>query len=487
MVVRNSLYNLAGQILIKIISFSFMIFVVRQLGSVEFGKYAIATAFVGLLMVMCDLGIAAYFTREVARDHKQIENLLGNLIALRFTLAVVFIIVATCSAILLGYAPEIVIGILMGSSSQLLFAVQSSLDALLIGSERLGSSALANVVNQLVLASSGVLILLLWQGFLGLSIATLLGILAATIFNVYSVRKRIGIPKLRVTPRLWPHIIRKSLPFGINQFALSLTYRLDSLMLGWFWGNALVGMYGAAYNLIFTLVTISNSVNLALFPRMGRDYARDPDAAHRNFGYYLRFLFILSLPMAAIGSVLAEPLAHLLFSKAYTESGAALQILVWALPLMFLNELLGYIAATLGQEKSMALLRLVNAFSNLAMNSFAIPTFGIMGASITTVLTEAVGIIQFVVLFRKQRVFPTGIGWLLKPGIAAGTAALVAFLLSSLPVLLVGAIALIVYIVGLLVTGGLEREEIRLLTAAFKSKTGNTNQQPEPEKEILSV
>ncbi|MEI7554273.1 flippase [Candidatus Chlorohelix sp.] len=470
MVVRNSLYNLAAQIAIKLVSFGFMIFVVRQLGKIEFGKYAIATSFVAVLMVLCDLGLGSYVSREVARDIKRAEELLGNMIALRFILATIFIVFTTGSAWAIGYSSDIILAILLGSSSQLLFAVQSSLDSVLIGSQRLGASAFANLANQIVLVFSGVIILLLGFGFIGLSVASLLGILAATVLNSLTIRKRIGNIRLVFSPKNWFSMVRKGLPFGINQFALSMSYRLDSLILGWCWNNAVVGMYGAAYNLIFTLTTLSNSINLALFPYMSRQFAQNPEIARKNFGNYIRYLLMLSLPMATIGCVLAEPLAHLLFSASYTDSGKALAILVWALPLMFLNELLGYIAATVGMERQMATIRVVNAISNIGMNILVIPIYGLIGASITTVVTEAIGLTQFIWLMRSKKVFSNSKMHLFKIGVAATLAGLMGYLSAGLPVLLAGLTGLLVYLAGLILTGSINSTEIKLVLTAITHK-----------------
>jgi O-antigen/teichoic acid export membrane protein len=472
MVVRNTFYNLISQIIIKALSFGFLIFVVRQLGSVEFGKYSIAVAFVGALMILSDLGLGPYVSREVARDPGQVENLLGNMIVLRFILALAFTVLATLLGWLLGYQPDIVFAIFLGSSSQLMFAVQSSLDAVLIGSQRLGASAFANLANQVVLVITGTVILLAGFGFLGLSVASLLGILAATLLNALTIRKRIGRTRIVITPRIWFKMLKHGLPFGINMFALSITYRLDSLILGWFWSTAVVGMYSAAYNLIFTLATLSNSINIALFPNMSRRYATNPEAVKQDFGKYMRYLLILSLPMATIGTVLAEPLAQFLFSKAYTETGMALRILVWVLPLMFINELFGYIAATMGLERQMATIRFTNAFANVSMNLVAIPAFGILGASVTTVITEAVGIIQFVVLFKGRGVFPATPLWLLQVGLPAGVAMLFGTLVSGFPVLLAGALSLTIYFAGLIPSRAIRVEELKLLVSAFSKRYG---------------
>ena len=247
-------------------------------------------------------------------------------------------------------------------------------------------------------------------------------------------------------------------------------------MLGWFGGLAVVGMYNAAYNLIFTLTTLSTSINLALFPYMSHQFVIHPEETRRNFGRYMKYLFILSVPMAVIGTVLGERLAQFLFSKTYTQSGLALQILVWVLPFMFLNELLGYIAITIGQERRMAKLRMINALTNLGLNLPVIPIFGLVGASITTVLTDVVGLAQFYWWFKDKKVFPQGVGWLVRPGLAAFCAGLLALALNDWPVLLAGAVALVVYFCLILISGAIEPAELNLVISSFKrSKFSNEN------------
>jgi O-antigen/teichoic acid export membrane protein len=479
MVVRNSMYNLGVQVVIKLVSFGFMIFVIRQLGATEFGKYSTAAAFVAILMVLADMGIGSYISREIAQDESKAEFLLGNMIALRLTLSTGFIVVTTALALLTGYNADLVLGIFMISSSQLLFAVQSSVDAVFLGTQRLGAVALAGLVNQLILVGSGVLILLLGYGFLGLIVASLLGNAMACLLNIWNFRRSGKRIRLLFYFGYWPGLLKRSLPFGINQLALSFTYKLDSLMLGWFGTLAVVGMYNTAYNLIFTLSTLSNSINLALFPHMTRQFTRNPVAARRNFGNYLRYLLLLSLPMAVIGSILAEPLAHFLFSRAYTQSGLALKILAWALPLMFLNELLGYIGATLHMEKSIAQLRLVLAGSNLGMNLVAIPLFGIAGASTTTVLTEAIGIGLFIYLFRNEAIFPASPAWLVRPGLAAAAAGAGAFACHEWPVWLSGPLALVVYTGSLLATRAIKPAEFKVLAGAFARRKDTGPVEPE--------
>jgi O-antigen/teichoic acid export membrane protein len=444
-----------------------MIFVVRQLGAVEFGKYSTATAFVAVLMVLADLGIGSYISREIAQDETRAEYLVGNMIALRLTLATLFIIFTTFLAFLTGYNLDLVIGIFLISSSQLLFAVQSSLDAVFLGTQRLGASALASLISQLTLAGFGVLILLSGYGFLGLIVASLCGNVAACLLNIWNFRRYGKRVRLLFHLRGWPGLLKNSLPFGINQLALSFTYKLDSLMLGWFGTLAVVGMYNSAYNLIFTLATLSNSINLALFPHLTRQMARNPVETRRKFGNYLRYLLLLSLPMAVIGSVLAEPLAQFLFSKAYSQSGLALQILVWALPFMYVNELLGYIGVTLHKEKTVAKLRIINSFCNLALNIVAIPLLGIIGASITTVLTEVIGLFLFFLLFRDEFNFQTSLNWLIRLGLVGAFSGLVALLCYSWPVILSGTVALLSYIFGLIVTKVVRLSEIRLLYKAY--------------------
>ena len=67
-VAKNSMFVMAGTLTSRALSFVFTVFVVRQLGGANFGKFSTVLAFVGIFAIFSDLGMSSYAVREIAQN-----------------------------------------------------------------------------------------------------------------------------------------------------------------------------------------------------------------------------------------------------------------------------------------------------------------------------------------------------------------------------------------------------------------------------------
>src|SRR6185437_12982326 len=105
---------------------------------------------------------------------------------------------------------------------------------------------------------------------LALVIASIVALLIATVSSWRMARRVLGLTFARPTLRGgWP-LVRACAPIGAVQISLLISYKADTVLLSIFRSNEIVGVYAVAYNLIFSLMLISHSVNLALFPALSR-------------------------------------------------------------------------------------------------------------------------------------------------------------------------------------------------------------------------
>ncbi|MES4792645.1 MAG: flippase, partial [Chloroflexota bacterium] len=84
----------------------------------------------------------------------------------------------------------------------------------------------------------------------------------------------------------------------------------------------------------------------------------------------------------------------------YLPAVPVLQIVIWAVPLMFASEFLGYMVVVQGKESRVARAVLLSTSLNVALNILLIPRFGFIAAAIMTVLTEAVLVGQYLWFLR---------------------------------------------------------------------------------------
>lgn len=459
---------MAAHVTIKVLSFAFSVLVIRRLGAETYGQYAAVLAFGAVFVFFSDLGLSAYTVRQVARlrdqgdGHIEVERLFGNVLALRFVLSVLTAGMIIGSAWLTGRPTEMIIGVALGTIGLIMYSLQGAAESVLVGYERLDITAGAHVSYQLTFVLLGSLALLLASGYYGLIFANLSGILLMTYICWRGVR-RLGVrPSVPTLSSWWP-LVHASIPFGIIGFTLGLSYKFDSVLLNIYAGDEQTGYYNSAYNLIFSVLVISNVVNTALYPSLSRQSVAQPDTLPKIQERMMRYLLLVALPIAVGGWILAPTIVEFLYGADYAAAALPLSILIWVVPLMFVTEFLGYVIVVNGFERRVALAITVSTSVNVALNFILIPIYGLLAAAILTLLTEAVLLLQYAWILRaKLRVMDWNLA-LLRPMVAALAMGFVVFWFRDLYLPLDIALGAVTYFSALVALRVLGKPEFNLL------------------------
>ena len=230
-VARNTAAMLGGQILIKVFSFVFSVYVVRRLGAADFGRYSAAMAYGFIFAMLTDLGTSALAVREMVRKPENIAEMVPDIMVLRALLSIVVIGGTTLSAWMLGKSSDMVLGIFIASCGLLLYAFQGPLDCLLIARERLDFSSAFTLLNQIVFIILGTIALLEGAGYIGLLLASLAGVLVTGLASNYTVRRVLRLRFERPDPRRWRPLLKASFPFGVAGIITEATRRFDVVFM----------------------------------------------------------------------------------------------------------------------------------------------------------------------------------------------------------------------------------------------------------------
>ena len=451
-VAKNSASIAGADIILRVASFIFNILIIRYLGGADFGKYATIMAYVGIFAIFSDLGMGTYVTREIAQDKSKTGFLTWNTIIFRVVLSLIVIPIITISAILLGYPQETVIGILLASSALLLHAIYGPIVNLTRGYERLDLRSISHLAESIGFMVIAAIVLLLGLGLLWLIVGTLISVLAATIVGAYIVIKYIGRFSFQVNPSQWWGILKASLPFGAISLTFVVANQIDTVMLSLWMEDVVVGLYAVAYGLMGNLLFFSNALNGALGPTLARTYAGSKETVNSVYQTSFRMLFIISMPLAVGGTLLASQIVVLLYTDEFAAAVPAFQVLVWVVPLMSLHTLCSGMATAIHKEKPQAKIRVTAAIANIALNIYVIPRYGLMGAAVVTVVTE---LFLFILLFRlvsNQFVLQNVLNVVAKPIFAVVLMGIVVYLGRDFNLFLITGIGAVVYGLTLMVT-----------------------------------
>jgi O-antigen/teichoic acid export membrane protein len=468
---RNSTFFLGTDAVIKLLSFIFNIYVVRQLGDARFGFYSTALAYAGIFSIIGDLGMTQYAVREIARGRRQADEMFWDLVCVRLILSVIATIFITASAYYAaGYQMEMVVGIFWVCLGFFLHAFFGPINIILTGRERIDYASVLNTIIQVFFVTVGTWVLIKGYSFYSLIVASYIGVPVAAIMGaVYIKRLKMATFRVQITPKSWLPLLKYSLPFAMITFTLVAATDLDTVLISLWRNPAEVGWYKAAYNLIFKLLFIKGALLATLTPQMSRYYGVSKDRLDKTFNSSFKILWASSFPIAVGVTLLATPLIQWLYTAEFTRSSLVLAILIWALPALNLSSLYGSIATAADKEKAAARVYAASALTNLAVNLVAVPLWGYIGAAVSTVITELVVVGLFYAILHHEFPLTDLTNTLLKPLAAGLVMGGVIFILPAWPLALVVASGASVYLVGLFALKPFNQAEVAVLGSLWLS------------------
>ena len=90
---------------------------------------------------------------------------------------------------------------------------------------------------------------------------------------------RLGRLRFQVQVSAWGGLVRAALPIALLQVFFSLSLRADTFLLKHYQGDAPVGWYSAAYDIVFGLFILAQGINTAFFPTVSRIAQGEPERA----------------------------------------------------------------------------------------------------------------------------------------------------------------------------------------------------------------
>jgi len=402
-VVRNSAFVLGVQVVLKVLAFLFNVYVVRRLGDVHFGQYSAVMAFVAIFGIFTDWGMGFYSLREMAEDHERTAWILPNVIAIRLVLSLVITMIAPVAAYWLGKGHDMILGICIASAGLLIYAFQGPLDSALTARERLDYTSTSSLVSQLVFWGLGVLLLVNGMGFVGLVIASLTGTIIMALLSAWVLFHKLGVRHLVLSVRRWPQLLLDALPFGISGIAYVFMQHFDVALMSVVISDAAVGWYSVPYTLINMMLLIAQSIAIAMFPSMVRGHKVNHDSLSGVVYQSIKYLLIICLPITVGGTILADRIIVTLYTDGFANSIPVLRMILWALPSLFLLELLGRVAFTLHLERQSARIDVINAVITVVLNVVLVPLLGMMGAALALLVGRAIRLAQLWHLIGNER------------------------------------------------------------------------------------
>jgi O-antigen/teichoic acid export membrane protein len=356
----------------------------------EYGGFVLLQILVSLGLTFGSFGMESVITRFIAatedeEERQKIVNtgLLFILSCLSLTCILIFIFQDFFSQLLSGYIPKnllVYVPILL-----LLEGTLSIFSFSLEGKQKFNILARMNFIYGLFsLILTILFVIYLKLGALGLVWARLIPEIITCTISILSV-------KVKINFRFDTEIFRKMFKFSIPLYGnnlLAFTYsRVDTIIIGIFFGPAQIAIYDFARRIPDSLEILFTAFNSAYFPYLTNIFTGgNKERTARTINYANRAICLIGglLVLSAYG--FGEWGFRLLFSEKYLVSVPAFNLLMIVLIFRVLDSNLGYSLIAIGQSDKPFFLNVIRFVIVFASYFLLIPRFGIIGAVLSSLI-----------------------------------------------------------------------------------------------------
>ncbi len=362
-----------------------------RIGHAQYGLFAALNALAFLFIVLVDLGINQFVTKKFASESKIESHHYSTYFSFKFILIGFFPFFMMMIGYLLGYDYQELTILFIISLSYCALQLIMYLRAKFQASQYFTIDSLASISDKTVLIFSTITLL-----FVGI---TLQNFIEARLFASVVGLIIVAIPAIKLySPRAfkfkwdyaaWKSIVKQTYPFAFITVLFSVHDKIDQVMIERLLGESASGLYAGAYRWLDAFMMFLWIVLPMFFARFA--YYKN---TQQDLTKVLTMAQIISgVPMIFVSCFVWFYGEHLFFllgnstAAEVAEMTKCLKILFIAVFVHANLACLGTLLSATGGEFFINRMLIASIIINIGLNAFLLPTVGITGAAIATVVS----------------------------------------------------------------------------------------------------
>jgi O-antigen/teichoic acid export membrane protein len=395
---KNILSLFSADMARRVFGFISVAYLARVLGKEGFGAVNLGFAVFAYVMVVSAAGFPTLGTKKIAQGAS--PELAGSVIGSRLIVTFVVLIVVV-SAVFATVQNTVIVWLLVLFSCAVLPQI-FFVDWFFQGKETLGIVSTARVLQSFVYLAVVLIFVRTMNDILWVAVGSIAGECLASVLLFIRFRVSQGNIHIRIKPSL--RLLRQSMPLAVGITLTTLVINYPSIALGILTTTSNVGTYSAASKLVYFLLMGDRILVLLLLPASARKYSDSPETFNRMLTDAMRWILIISLPVAVGGILIANKLIAIIYGAEYSSSVAVFQVFIWYFFLTMLHTVYSAGLIGVGGEKSYGKIMLITAFAYVLCVTAGVLFFGAIGAAFGVVISESISVLLMKVAL--QRIIP---------------------------------------------------------------------------------
>ena len=401
---KNTSWLFGEKILRMVVGLFVGIWVARYLGPEQFGLFSYTQSFVGLFTAISTLGLDGIVVRELIKDEKRSDELIGTVFWMKLMGAfgvLGFLAIAVNFTSNDSYTNILVFIIASATIFQSFnvvdFYFQSKVMSKFVVYVNIISLFLSSIVKVTLILNAAPLeafaMVIVFDTF----------VLACGFIYFFLKNSTFKIRDLKFHKDVAISLLKDSWPLILSGSVLMIQARIDQVMLKEMVGNLEVGYYSLALRLIESFGFVTMLLKHSLFPAIQSAKKQSNELYQNRLLNFYRLNFLLFLVTAVPIFLFAEQIVILLFGIEYQPAGILLALM--ASRVFFTNMGVARGAFILSENlmKFSLITMTLGTITNVVLNYLWIEEYGAKGAIIATIVSFIVTTFLIDAIYYKTR------------------------------------------------------------------------------------
>lgn len=385
--IMNSIWIIASKLVQSLLGIIVMMLTARYLGPSNYGLINYAASIVAFVVPIMQLGLTSILVQALINEPDREGEILGTVILLTQISAFLCIIGVISFVSIVDYGETTTIYVTALYSLILIFQsielVQYWFQSKLISKY----VSLTMLFAYIITSFYKIILLITKKSIYWFAIANSIDTVIIALVLMY-IYKKLGGRRLKFSISLSKKLLHTGKFYIISSMMVTIFAQTDKIMIKWFIDNESVGYYAAAvtiagmFNFIFS--AIIDSARPMILEAKKHSLIDYESKIVILYGIIILFSLIQSLVI----SVFSVFFVKLFFGIEYINSASVLKIVVWYTTFSYLGAVRNIWILAEGKYSILWKLNLIGAMTNIILNYWLIPIWGINGAAVASFSTQ---------------------------------------------------------------------------------------------------
>lgn len=380
-------------------------YLVRILGAERFGLVAFAYALMQYFVILTDYGFNLAATRDISihrTDRTKLSEIFTSVMLIKLALmaaSFVFLLVLVLAVSRLRTDKELFFLAFGLVVAQVLFPTW-----FFQGLEKMRHIATLNILAKLFFAITIFSLVKSRTDYIYVPLFNALGLIVAALIGLGIVMRQFSV-RIRFPPlSALKEQLQNAWPIFLSRLAINIYTASNTVILGLFASNAVVGYYAAAEKIVRGIQNLQAPLSQAMYPHVSRLARQSKQAALHFIARIARIVTAITFIISVALLALAPQLSRLLLGPQFAQSVTVIRILAFLPFVVGLSNIFGVqTMLNFGLQRTFSVILTVAGILDIGLALLLVRPLHHLGIAISVLVTEIfVTVLMFVFLQRND-------------------------------------------------------------------------------------